>query len=369
MKILSLDTTMAACSAAIIDTDRTPPLAAAFVAMERGHAEALPPMVAEVVAQSGLGFSDIDRIAVTIGPGTFTGLRIGLSFARGLGLAAGIPVAGIDSLSAIAANEAAKAPLLVVSDARNDEVYAAVFDPDRKLISAPHVTSASGAAAGLPSGTLVMGTAARAVLAAGARNELVLSLADDLPIAAHFARLAKSLTPGAMPAPLYLRAPDAKPQSSQLRKISELSIETVGAAASELLSTLHDEIFEEGWSAQAFAEMLAVPGTHAAVASESGVPLAFIVTRGAADEAEIITVGSRPSVQRRGVARQLLAWHGAWLSAHGVRQVFLEVAASNAAAQALYRGCGFAEVGRRRGYYRRRDGVEDAVVMRRELDP
>lgn len=369
MKILSLDTAMAACSVAVIDTEVPQPLAAGFVAMERGHAEALPPMVAEVMAVSGLVLSQIDRIAVTTGPGTFTGVRIGLAFARGLGLARGIPVIGLDSLTAIAANETRRGPLLVVSDARNDEIYAAAYDASLHPILRPHITSATAAAADMPSETLVLGTAAHAVIAASGRNDLVLSRAGSLPVAAHFARLAKDVAPGEMPSPLYLRAPDAKPQFAPLRKISVLSIEAVGLAASELLAEMHGETFDEAWSARSFAEMLATPGTEALIASEGEQPLGFLVTRRAVDEAEIITIGSRPSVQRRGVARQLLAQQMAELAAKGVRHLFLEVAASNRAAHGLYIACGFSEAGRRKGYYRRRDGVEDAIVMRREILP
>ena len=112
MKILSFDTAMGACSAAVIDTGSRLHLASAYVQMERGHAEALPPMVAGVMKTADLRFSQIDRIAVTIGPGTFTGVRIGIAFARGLAQATGIPVVGIDTLSAIAANEAAVAAFL-----------------------------------------------------------------------------------------------------------------------------------------------------------------------------------------------------------------------------------------------------------------
>lgn len=367
MKILSLDTAMAACSAAVIDTERQRPLAAAFVPMERGHAEALPPMVAEIMTSSGLGLSAIDRIAVTTGPGTFTGVRIGLAFARGLGLARGLPVIGIDSLTAIAANDVAVAPLLVVADARNSEVYAALFDADRKMIRAPHVTRAATAAAEVPGGTLVLGTAAETVIAASGRHDLVLSPACGLAVAAHFARLAAGIEPAAMPSPRYLRAPDAKPQPSSLRRITGLTIETVGATASQLLARMHGEVFDDGWGATDFAAMLETPGTDAAIASDTGEPLGFIVTRQASDEAEIITMGARPSVQRRGVARQLLESRMAALAARGVRHLFLEVAASNAAAQGLYAACGFVAAGRRKGYYRRVDGVEDAIVMRREL--
>lgn len=360
---------MAACSAAVIDTDRALPQAAAFVEMERGHAEALPPMVAEVMRLAGHDFSQIDRIAVTSGPGTFTGVRIGLAFARGLGLARGVPVIGIDSLSAIAANEQAAAPLLVVSDARNAEIYAATFDVRRNLLRAPHVTTAEAATADISPGTYVLGTAARAVIAASGRADLVLSTAGALPVAAVFGRAAAGLEQGSTPTPLYLRAPDAKPQSATLRRINELLIENVGETAADLLSELHVETFDDGWSAASFASMLKTPGTQAAIASGDGEPLGFIVTRCAADEAEIIAIGTRPSVQRRGVARQLLAHHAELLARGGVRQLFLEVALSNVAAQALYVRSGFSEAGRRKGYYRRGEDAEDAIVMKRELHP
>ena len=367
MKILGIDTTMAACSAAVIDTDVSQPLSAVFTAMERGHAEALAPMVAQVMKSAGLDFSQIDRIAVTTGPGTFTGVRIGLAFARGIGLARGIPVIGIDSLSAIAANEPAPSRLLVVSDARNDEIYAARFDAEHNQIVAPHVTTARIAAAELQPGTLILGTAAQAILAARGRDDLSSSSAGHLPVAARFAALAARMVPGAIPSPRYLRAPDAKPQQTSLRRLNALSIENVDVSASQMLSELHNETFDDGWSPQAFAELLKTPGAEASVALECGEPVGFLLTRNAADEAEIVSIGTRPSVQRRGVARQLLERTVASLGAKGVRYLFLEVAASNVAAQGLYRALDFSEVGRRRGYYKRAGGTEDAIVMRREI--
>jgi tRNA threonylcarbamoyl adenosine modification protein YeaZ/ribosomal-protein-alanine acetyltransferase len=369
MKILSLDTAMAACSAAVVDTDHAVPLAQAYEAMERGHAEALPPMVAEVMRSAGLDFSQIGRIAVTTGPGTFTGVRIGLSFARGLGLARGIPVIGIDSLTAIAANETAAAPLLVVSDARNNEVYAAIFDENRKSVAGPKITTPAMAAEKLAANARVIGTAARAAVAGSGRSDLIMSTAGDLPVAAQFARLAAGAVASGMPTPLYLRAPDARPQQAPLRRISALAIENVTLAAAPLLAELHAETFEDGWSTAAFEDLLRMPGAAAVIAREGAEPLAFLLVRQAADEAEIITIATRPHVQRRGVARQLLSDRFDALRRAGIRNVFLEVAASNRAALALYHAMGFAEAGRRKGYYQRRHGAEDAIVMRRELSP
>lgn len=370
MKILSLDTAMAACSAAVIDSTEREPVAHAFTAMERGQAEALPPMVAGVMSRSGLGFDDIDRIAVTIGPGTFTGVRIGLSFARGLGLARGIPVVGIDTLSAIAANESGEQPLLVVADARNEEVYAAVFDSSRMIIAGPKLANASQAADGAPQGSLILGSGARKVAAASNRLDLMSSASGDLPVAAVFGRLAMGLPTGASSAPLYLRAPDAKPHSTPSpRKPFTWAIEDVGSSAAPLLAALHAETFADGWNAAAFEDLLRTPGTRASIAVESGEPLAFLLTRQAADEAEILAIGTRLGAQRRGLAQHLLFRQLDKLKADGLRQVFLEVAVSNTPARALYAKAGFAEAGRRKGYYRRRDGHEDALILRKELAP
>jgi tRNA threonylcarbamoyladenosine biosynthesis protein TsaB len=365
MKILSLDTTMAACSAAVVDTQHSLPLAAAYQTMERGHAEALAPMVADVLDKSGVSITEIQRIAVTNGPGSFTGVRIGLSFARGIGLACGIPVIGIDSLSAIAAGFAPNTPLLVASDARNGDVFAASFDAERRLVSGPRSITAANAAKDAEPDSQVIGTAKDIVIAASCRDDLHRVAAEDLPRAAHFAQLAASAIPQGMPEPLYLRAPDAKPQSSPL-KAPSYGIEEVTATAAPLLAAIHSESDKEGWSASSFEELMRMPGAATLIAVARGMPEAFLLTRKAADEAEIIMIATRPSARRTGAARKLLTRQLAQLAGQGVRQVFLEVAASNTAAQRLYQAMGFLETGRRRGYYQHRTAKEDAIIMRWE---
>jgi tRNA threonylcarbamoyladenosine biosynthesis protein TsaB len=107
MRVLAIDTALAACSAAVLDTAQGALnggiLASDSLPMVRGHAEALMPLVARVVKASGLAFADFDRVVVTTGPGSFTGLRVGISAARGLGVATGIPVVGVSTLSAYSA--------------------------------------------------------------------------------------------------------------------------------------------------------------------------------------------------------------------------------------------------------------------------
>ena len=86
MLILAIDTALDACAAGVLDTESTTMLAQQSLPMKRGHAEALVPLIARVMAQAGVGYAALDRIAVTTGPGSFTGLRVGLSAARGIAL-------------------------------------------------------------------------------------------------------------------------------------------------------------------------------------------------------------------------------------------------------------------------------------------
>jgi len=101
MKILAVDTALGACSAALLEDERV--LAHRFEAMDRGHAERLAPMVDEIVREAEVDFASLDRLAVTAGPGTFTGQRVGLAFMRGLRIALHRPLIGITTLAAMAA--------------------------------------------------------------------------------------------------------------------------------------------------------------------------------------------------------------------------------------------------------------------------
>src|SRR5690606_15797448 len=103
MLVLAIDTALHACAAALLDTSTGAPRAHERVDRARGHAAALMPLIARVMEAGDTPFTHLDRIAVTTGPGSFTGLRVGLSAARGLGLAADRPVIGVTTLSAYAA--------------------------------------------------------------------------------------------------------------------------------------------------------------------------------------------------------------------------------------------------------------------------
>src|SRR5512142_2866213 len=127
MRVLAIDTALEACSVALLDTDRSGVRLNESVPMQRGHAEALMPLVARVLDRAQLDFVvALDRIAVTTGPGSFTGLRVGIAAARGIALAAGKPAIGLTTRAAFAAPFIAAddtLPVVVAIDARHDHVY------------------------------------------------------------------------------------------------------------------------------------------------------------------------------------------------------------------------------------------------------
>lgn len=135
------------------------------------------------------------------------------------------------------------------------------------------------------------------------------------------------------------------------------------------VAAIHARSFRVGWDENEMLRMIADHGVVAHVIRRRvGADVAgFVLSRVAADEAEIFTVAVAPAMRGRGYAGLLLDAHLPALARAGARAVFLEVAADNAAARALYAGKGFAQAGRRKGYYRTADGTSDALVMRREL--
>ncbi len=226
MRVLAIDTALDACAAAVLDTQSAAIAAHESLTMLRGHAEALMPLVARVMERARLKFSDIDRIAVTTGPGSFTGLRVGISAARGLALAAAKPVVGLTTLAAFAAPLIAAddtKPVVVAIDARHGHVYLQVFGPGGRTLVAPRVSALRDALRAAAGGSpRLVGNAAEILAAAWPKGELPPSEVEQrgAPAIDWVARLGAAADEKAEPPkPLYLRAPDARPQdASQLAR-------------------------------------------------------------------------------------------------------------------------------------------------------
>lgn len=220
MRVLAIDTALEVCAAAVLDTN-SGLLGRESIPMVRGHAEALMPLVARVLSQSRLEFGDIDRIAVTVGPGSFTGLRVGVAAARGFALAAGKPAVGLTTLAAFAAPYVAandEIPLISVIDARNDQVYMQLFGPGGRTIIQPRIATVHDAVRAASAGPArVVGTGADLVAAAWPAGDPPPPLVDAAraPLIEWIAHLgAAAMQINVAPKPLYLRAPDAQPQDA-----------------------------------------------------------------------------------------------------------------------------------------------------------
>jgi ribosomal-protein-alanine N-acetyltransferase len=142
------------------------------------------------------------------------------------------------------------------------------------------------------------------------------------------------------------------------------------AALAELHAAIFQAPWDQRWSAQSFAEILAMPGSGGWLLSEGGTPVGFMLARFMLDEGEILLTGVVPEARRRGHASRLMRVLLEAAGAAGIARLFLEHAAGNDAAGALYGRFGFARIGRRRAYYERRGGGrEDAITLRCELAP
>ncbi|HET7849666.1 MAG TPA: tRNA (adenosine(37)-N6)-threonylcarbamoyltransferase complex dimerization subunit type 1 TsaB [Pseudolabrys sp.] len=220
MRILAIDTALGACSAAVLDTDENAISAQESIPMVRGHAEALMPLVARVLKSAKLDFSGIGRIAVTVGPGSFTGLRVGISAARGLALASGKPAVSVTTLAAYAAphlDEDDTVPVVAAVDARHEHVYLQVFGPGGRSLVAPRLSSLREALRVCTGGApRIVGTGAKLIASAWPSGERKPSAVDPRPAPdiEWIARLGAAAENTGAPAPLYLRAPDAQPQDA-----------------------------------------------------------------------------------------------------------------------------------------------------------
>ena len=218
MFILAIDTALDACAAGVLDTRSSRLIAHESQLMKRGHAEALMPLIARVMAASGIGFDALDRVAVTTGPGSFTGLRVGLAAARGIGLAAGKPVVGITTLTAYAApvvSRDAGHPVISAIDARHDHVYYQVVSSDGGSLVKPRVAPIAEALEAAQFGAPhLVGNAAGLLAARWPADAPPVQVdAQPAPEISWLAWLGVAVDPEtALARPYYLRAPDAKPQ-------------------------------------------------------------------------------------------------------------------------------------------------------------
>jgi tRNA threonylcarbamoyl adenosine modification protein YeaZ/ribosomal-protein-alanine acetyltransferase len=337
--LLAIDTCFNACSAALYDDVSATIIASGWEEMERGHAEALGPMVERLFAESATKPDQLSRIAVTYGPGTFTGLRIGLSYAKGMALALGIPLVGLNSLKATAQHATEK--VIIAHKAGGTGLF--------------YWTSPTGPALGR--GDEIMAEARaqnRAIIGSGLEGAKTL-----WPDAKVFAAFASTLAvTGEKIEPLYLRPPDAKPSVSTAASTAQVRL--VSTHDISALAAIHAQSFAAGWDETSLRSALSVAGAGAIVVELAGTVYGFVQYQWVAGEAEINTLCVAPAYRRQGFGSDLLQGLIEHLETIGTAKLFLDVADDNTAALALYTSFGFQRMGLRKAYYA---NGRDAVTM------
>ena len=378
MKVLAFDTAMGVCSAALLCDGAIE--AYRLTDQARGHAETVMDMVADILAETGSSVADMDRLGVTIGPGTFTGQRIGLAAARAMVLGTRIQLVGVTTLQAVAAGVDEAGPgdrIGVVFDARRGEVYVQLFDAQLAEVSEPHVLAPDMAAVllcqkGGQERLILVGTGTDLVhsLLDAAQAEVVLSEASAQPDSRHVARLAAKaeVTQSGVPSPLYLRAPDAKlPGAPPFMTGPALDIVSAGPPMAALCAHLHQLSFESAWGVEAFERMLTMPQNRGLIAQVDEQPVGLVVFQIAGEDSDLVTLCVAPEWRHRGIASGLYVHGERLLAGLGVTSIFLEVAEDNQAARGLYASLGFEKTGMRPDYYARQGENANAIIMRRCL--
>lgn len=363
------------------------PLALETEEVEHGHTRRVTPIVRRALGRAAVSPADLAWVAASLGPGSFTGVRVGLATAEALALAAGAELLGASTLASLALFAPARRALLVpLVPAGRRDLYAGFFRVDARgtvtLLAAPTVghpdavvRDADGLVAALGAGTRVrfVGPGAareREALERAHPGSTALAWREAGPSAADLAAAARSgrgpaaglPRPGATPRPLYVRSAQAEEVvRRRAAAVVPIAIRSFEEADAPAVAALERVVFSDPWSESFFRSELRQPFVHARVAEREGALAGYSVAWLGAGTAHLGNLATAPGHRRRGVARALLEDLLERVSAARAANLTLEVRVSNDEAQALYRAYGFRVAGVRRGYYR--DTGEDALIM------
>jgi ribosomal protein S18 acetylase RimI-like enzyme len=351
MLILGIDSAGDGCNIGTMHDDQI--LSLILQPMERGQDSAMLPLIQQALAEAKISFDALDRIVVTRGPGSFTGLRIGLATARGLGLALNKPVIGIDRFSIYYEQcKSRMKNLLVVLQSKRKELYCRYYPQDGTAYEPTMMTlDEIDVFCKDHENIIVVGDVLAEKSAITHAKEAEIHTALKLGAKAVIGDLSCN------PKPLYVRPPDVTMKAPVISKTILTDIPAIAAVHAENFAAY-------AWTETQFKSSLELDTTHAWTARVGSQITGFIVCQATQDQWDILMIGVAPTHQRHGIGETLIrqALQGA---SSDKAKLFLDVAADNVAALALYKKCGFVQTGQRQRYYVRGDKQIDAVLLTR----
>lgn len=393
MRVLAIDSSGLTATVAIVEDEQT--IAEYTVNYKKTHSQTLLPMIDEMVRMVDADLNTVDAIAVSGGPGSFTGLRIGSATAKGLGLALGKPLIHVPTVDALAYSVYGCEDIICpIMDARRKQVYTGIYTFVR------NEASEEGSCYSEPKFRVLRVQMAVSVEELIRRLNIygkrVVFLGDGVPVykemlaqglkvpytfAPSFMNRQRAAAVGALGIqyyrmgryesaaehkPEYLRVSQAERERAEREKNAVPEARKMSMEDAAAVAEMEHQLFPDAWSEKSILETLEQPNSICFTAEKAGRAAGYLLAYTAADEAEIARIGVVKELQRQGVAQTLLAELESVCRAQNIKKILLDVRCGNEAARALYEKNGFKEDGIRQKFYENPE--EDAVLMSRVLE-
>ncbi len=392
MKVLAIESSGLTASVAVVEETRT--VAEYTVDYKKIHSQTLLPMIDEVVRMTDLDLAEIDAIAVSGGPGSFTGLRIGSATAKGLGLALDKPLIHVPTVDGLAYQVYGCGDIICpIMDARRNQVYTGIYTFSARAGKKEGIREVDPVFQVL---RMQMAIAVEDLIRRlNNYNRPVVFLGDGVPVyremlsaglkvpysfAPSYMNRQRAAVVGALGIryykagkyetamehqPEYLRQSQAERERAQREKTAKLVIRELKAEDAAAAAEIEYQSFPDPWSQNGILDTVSNPSTVCLLAEKAGKAVGYLFAYRAGDEAEIARIAVAGEQKRQGVGKSLMRTLEEIGKKKQIRRLLLDVRESNREARAFYEKMAFQEDGIRRGFYQ--DPPEDAVLMSREL--
>ena len=392
MRILGIESSSLVASAAIYEDGIT--MAEYTVDFKMTHSQTLLPMIDEMVKLVGIDLNTIDAIAVSGGPGSFTGLRIGSATAKGLGLALNKPLIHVPTVDGLAYNVFGCEDIICpIMDARRNQVYTGIYTFSKKagekegrnLVEPVFQVIKMQMAVSIEELAERLNRYRRPVVFLGDgvpvyENVLAEKLTVPYSFAPAYMNRQRAAVVGTLAIqyyksgkfetaeehrPDYLRVSQAERERAQREKEAEIIVRELKVEDSAAVAEMEQQIFSDSWSEKSVLETVQQKQSVCFAAEKAGHLLGYLLAYHAADEAEIARIAVQKEARRQGAAGKLMQALEHYCEEHKMEKLLLDVRESNEAARSFYTKNGFVEDGIRQGFYV--NPSEDAVLMSRQL--